>query len=71
MTMDEYANKFLELLRNVKYIKDESVKIQRFISGLPQFSKDINEFDEHQILDETMPKDNYCYKSKLKKIIIP
>ena len=28
--MEEYANKFLELLRYVGYIKDEKVKIQRF-----------------------------------------
>ena len=35
-TMEEYANKFLELLRYVKYIKDEKVKIQRLLSGLPQ-----------------------------------
>ena len=26
-TMEEYANKFLELLRYVRYIKDEKVKI--------------------------------------------
>ena len=34
-TMEEYANKFLELLRYVRYIKDEKVKIQHFLSGLP------------------------------------
>ena len=33
--MEEYENKFLELLRYVRYIKDEKVKIQCFISGLP------------------------------------
>ena len=35
-TMEEYANKFLELLRYVRYIKDEKVKIHHFLSGLPQ-----------------------------------
>jgi hypothetical protein len=35
MTMEEYARKFLELLRYVVFIKDEKVKIQRFLSGLP------------------------------------
>jgi hypothetical protein len=35
MAMDEYANKFLELLRYAKYIKDEKIKIQHFLSGLP------------------------------------
>jgi hypothetical protein len=27
MTMDEYVNKLLELLRYVKYIRDDKVKI--------------------------------------------
>ena len=34
-TMEEYANKFLELLRYVRYIKDEKMKIQHFLSGFP------------------------------------
>ena len=34
-TMEEYTNRFLELLRYVRYIKDEKVKIQCFLSGLP------------------------------------
>ena len=29
-TMEEYANKFLEVLRYVRYIKYEKVKIQHF-----------------------------------------
>jgi hypothetical protein len=28
LTIDEYVNKFLELLRYVPYIKDEKVKVQ-------------------------------------------
>ena len=39
-TMEKYAKKFLELLRYVKYIKDEKVKIQCFLSGAPQSYKD-------------------------------
>jgi hypothetical protein len=35
LIIEEYVNKFLELLMYVPYIKDEKVKIQRFISGLP------------------------------------
>ena len=34
-TMEEYANKFLELLRYVRYIKYEKVKIQCFHSVFP------------------------------------
>ena len=36
LTIDEFVNKFLELLRYVPYIEDEKVKMQWFISGLPQ-----------------------------------
>jgi hypothetical protein len=46
LTIDEYINKFLELMRYVPYIEDEKVKMQLFISGLPQSFRDIIEFDE-------------------------
>ena len=44
LTINEYINKFLELMRYVPYIKDEKVKMQRFISGLPQSFWDRIEF---------------------------
>ena len=63
--MDEYANKFLELLRYVRYIKYEKVKVQRFLSGLPQSYKDRIEFYEPRTLEEEIRKAKYCYeKSK-------
>jgi hypothetical protein len=37
MTIDEYERRFLELLKYVSFIKDETVKIQRYLSGLPSF----------------------------------
>jgi hypothetical protein len=40
MAMEEYENKFLELLRYLGFIKDEKVKIHRFLSGLPSFYMD-------------------------------
>jgi hypothetical protein len=40
ITMGEYENKFLGLLNYVGFIKDEKVKIQRFLSGLPSFYKE-------------------------------
>ena len=40
LTMEEYANKFLELLRYVKYIRDDKVKTQHLLRGLPQPYKD-------------------------------
>ena len=43
-TMEEYANNFLELLRYVQCIRDEKVKVQCFLNGLPQSYKDRIEF---------------------------
>ena len=60
--MEEYANKFLELLRYVWYIRDEKVKVQHFLSGLPQSYKDRIEFYESRTLEEVIRKDNYCYE---------
>ena len=63
--MEVYANKFLELLRYVRYIKDEKVKIQRFLSGLPQYYKDKIEFYKPRNMEEEIRKAKYLYeKSK-------
>jgi hypothetical protein len=35
MAMEEYEKRLFELLKYVDFIKDEKVKIQRFLSGLP------------------------------------
>jgi hypothetical protein len=40
MTMEEYVNKFLELLRYVDLIRDENIKIWRFLSGMLTLYKD-------------------------------
>jgi hypothetical protein len=37
MTIDKYERIFLELLNYVPFIKDEAVKIQRYLSGIPVF----------------------------------
>ena len=60
--MEEYANKFLELLRYVKYIKDKKVKAQRFLSGLPQSYKDRIEFYEPRSLEEVIRKAKNFYE---------
>ena len=60
--MEEYANRFLELLRYVRYIKDEKVKIQHFLRGFPQYYKDRIEFYESRTLEEAIRKDKYCYE---------
>jgi hypothetical protein len=50
LTIDEYVNKFLELLRYVPYIKAEKVKVQRLINGLAQTYRDRIVFDERKTL---------------------
>ena len=60
-TMEEHANKFLELLRYVRYIRDDKVKIHHFLSGFPQSYKDKIEFDEPRTLKEAIRKAKYCY----------
>jgi hypothetical protein len=62
LTIDEYINKFLKLIRYVPYIKDEKVNTQRFISRLPQSFCDKIEFDEPKTLQDTIRKARYCYE---------
>jgi hypothetical protein len=50
------------MMRYVPYIKDEKVKVQRFISGLPQSYWDKIEFDEPKTLEDTIRKARYCYE---------
>jgi hypothetical protein len=40
MSIDEYKQRFLELLKYVPFIKDETVKIQRYLSGIPSSISD-------------------------------
>ena len=60
--MKEYANKFLELLRYVKYIQDERVKNKIFLSGFPRSYKDRIKFYEPRTLEEPIRKVKYCYE---------
>ena len=66
--MEEFANKFLKLLRYVRYIKDDKVKIQHFLSGLPQAYRDKNDFYEPRTLEEAIRKAKYCYEKSKGKI---
>jgi hypothetical protein len=62
MTMAEYERNFLGLLKYVGFIKDEKVKIQMFLIGLPSFYKDKIQYDEPKTLNETIKKDKYVYE---------
>ena len=62
LTIDEFINKFLELMRYVPYIKDEKVKMKWFISGMPRSFRDKIEFDEPNTLEDIIRKARYCYE---------
>jgi hypothetical protein len=60
--IEEYEKKFLGLLKYVVFIKDDKVKIQRFLSGLTLFYKEKIQYDEPKILTETIRKAKYLYE---------
>jgi hypothetical protein len=60
--MEEYVNKFLDLLRYVTYIKEEKSKAQHFISGLPKEYWNRIEFDEPKTLEDIIRKTTYCHE---------
>jgi hypothetical protein len=62
MTMVEYEKNFLGLLKYVRFIDDEKVKIQIFLSGLPAFYKEKIKYDEPKTLIEAIKKDKYLYE---------
>ena len=62
MTMAEYEKKFLGLLKYVRYIGDEKVKIQIFLGGLPAFYKEKIKYDEPKTLTEAIKKGKYPYE---------
>jgi len=67
MKMEEYVNKFLELLRYMDYNIDEKVNIQRLLSGLPQSYKDLIEFVEPTNLDDVSRKAMHFYEKKKRR----
>jgi hypothetical protein len=62
MTMEEYEKWFFELLKYVDFIKDEKVKIQRFLSGLPSFYSDKIQYDNPKTLEETIRRARHLYE---------
>jgi hypothetical protein len=61
MTIDEYERRFLELLKYVSFIKDETVKIQRYLSGFPSFISDKIQYDDPNTLEETIRRAKCLY----------
>jgi hypothetical protein len=40
LPIDEYERRFLDLLKYVPFIKDKTVNIQRYLSGMPSSIND-------------------------------
>jgi hypothetical protein len=62
MTMDEYEKIFFEFLKYMDFIKDDKVKIQRFLCGLPFFYSDKIQYDNHKTLEKTIRREMYFYE---------
>ena len=62
MTTRKYEKNFLVFPKYVGFIKDEKVKIQRFLSWFPSFYKEKIQYDEAKTLTETIEKDKYMYE---------
>jgi hypothetical protein len=63
--MEEYEKRFFELLKYVDFIKDEKVKIQSFLSGLPSFYSDKIQYENPNTLEETIRREStFMRKSK-------
>jgi hypothetical protein len=61
MTIDEYERRFLEVLKYVSFIKDETVNIQRYLSGFPSFISEKIQYDDPKTLEETIRRAKCLY----------
>ena len=68
MTIDEYERSFLELLKYVPFIKDEAVKIQRYLSGLPPSIGDKIQYDDPKTMEETIEGRNAYTNNREKSL---
>jgi hypothetical protein len=62
MTIDEYERSFLELLKYVPLVKDEAVKIHRYLSGLPPSIGDKIQYDDPKTMEETIRREKCLYE---------
>jgi hypothetical protein len=67
MSIDEYEQRFLELLKYVPFIKDETVKIQRYLTGLPPSIGDKIQYDDPNNMEETIRKAKCLYEQQREK----
>jgi hypothetical protein len=62
MTMEEYEKMFFELLKYVDFIRDEKVKIQMFMSGLPSLYSDNMQYDNPKTLENDIRRAKPIYE---------
>jgi hypothetical protein len=61
MAIDEYERRFLELLKYVSFIKDETVKIQRYLCGFSSFISEKIQYGDPKTLEETIRREKCLY----------
>ena len=61
MSMEYYGINFMELLRYVGFNKEDKIKNQRFLSGLPTFYKDKIQYDEPKSIEDPIWKDKHLH----------
>jgi hypothetical protein len=54
MTISEYERRFLEFLKYFSFIKDDTFKIHRYLSGFPTFISEKIQYDDPKTLEETI-----------------
>ena len=62
MVMEDLSNKFLYMLRFMPYIKEEKVRVQRFLICLSQSYKDRIEFENPKTLHKFLIKERLCFE---------
>jgi hypothetical protein len=67
MSIDEYERRLLELLKYVPFIKDETVKIQRYLSGLPSSISDKIQYDDPKTMEEPLRREKFLYDQQKEK----
>ena len=62
MTIDEYERNFLELLKYVPFIKDETITIQRYLSGRTPSISDKIQYDDPKTMEEMIRREKCLYE---------
>jgi hypothetical protein len=66
-TIDEYEQNFLELVKYVPFIKDESVKIQRYLSELLLPIGDKIQYDDPKTMEEMIRRVKFLFEQEREK----